>query len=242
LRPAFRRKTRQLAVAGPERCRIPGGPGAIEGRTGPRILIAEFKAQFDAPTGIPDMLSRLLGLLWIILTLLGIYWIHRATVDLLPQVEDRSVMIALSRNWALIAACVFPLTWVIFTGGALVSGSVDASAAKIFITNLIFLGFLVAYRVLVHYLRVQNLDETIKIAIGNAARAVVRCRPGSRSVGLAIGFGAQTLVKDVVSGVFFLIDDAFRRGEYVDLKRFAFCLRHPASRNALKSLISGSVT
>lgn len=40
---------------------------------------------------------------------------------------------------------------------------------------------------------------------------------GAGVVGLAIGFGAQTLVKDIVSGVFFLIDDAFRRGEYIDL-------------------------
>ena len=40
---------------------------------------------------------------------------------------------------------------------------------------------------------------------------------GAGVVGLAIGFGAQTLVKDVVSGVFFLIDDAFRQGEYIDL-------------------------
>ena len=34
--------------------------------------------------------------------------------------------------------------------------------------------------------------------------------------GLAIGFGSQTLVKDVVSGLFFLIDDAFRMGEYIE--------------------------
>jgi small-conductance mechanosensitive channel len=34
--------------------------------------------------------------------------------------------------------------------------------------------------------------------------------------GLAIAFGSQTLVKDVVSGLFFLIDDAFRFGEYVE--------------------------
>jgi len=40
---------------------------------------------------------------------------------------------------------------------------------------------------------------------------------GAGVVGLAIGFGAQTLVKDIVSGVFFLIDDAFRKGEYVDI-------------------------
>jgi small-conductance mechanosensitive channel len=34
-------------------------------------------------------------------------------------------------------------------------------------------------------------------------------------VGVAIGFGAQTLVRDVISGVFYLLDDAFRVGEYI---------------------------
>lgn len=39
---------------------------------------------------------------------------------------------------------------------------------------------------------------------------------GAGIVGLAIGFGSQTLVRDIVSGVFFLIEDAFRVGEYVE--------------------------
>ena len=38
---------------------------------------------------------------------------------------------------------------------------------------------------------------------------------GAGVVGLAIGFGAQTLVRDIVSGFFYLVDDAFRIGEYV---------------------------
>ena len=38
---------------------------------------------------------------------------------------------------------------------------------------------------------------------------------GAGVVGLAIGFGAQTLVKDILTGVFFLVDDAFRVGEYI---------------------------
>ncbi|MFF2320396.1 mechanosensitive ion channel family protein [Agrobacterium sp. NPDC058088] len=33
--------------------------------------------------------------------------------------------------------------------------------------------------------------------------------------GIAIGFGSQTLVKDIISGVFYMIDDAFRVGEYI---------------------------
>ncbi|MCL5776102.1 mechanosensitive ion channel family protein [Limibaculum sp. FT325] len=39
---------------------------------------------------------------------------------------------------------------------------------------------------------------------------------GAGLVGIAVGFGAQTLVRDIFSGVFFLIDDAFRVGEYID--------------------------
>ncbi|MEP6972329.1 MAG: mechanosensitive ion channel family protein, partial [Betaproteobacteria bacterium] len=38
---------------------------------------------------------------------------------------------------------------------------------------------------------------------------------GAGVLGIAVGFGAQTLVKDIVSGVFFLFDDAFRVGEYI---------------------------
>ncbi len=40
---------------------------------------------------------------------------------------------------------------------------------------------------------------------------------GAGVVGIAIGFGAQSLVRDVVSGIFFLIDDAFRLGEYIEI-------------------------
>lgn len=40
---------------------------------------------------------------------------------------------------------------------------------------------------------------------------------GAGVVGIAIGFGAQTLIRDIFSGTFFLIDDAFRKGEYVEI-------------------------
>ena len=46
---------------------------------------------------------------------------------------------------------------------------------------------------------------------------VVPLFAGASIFGLAIGFGSQTLVHDIMSGAFFLVDDAFRVGEYVDL-------------------------
>jgi small-conductance mechanosensitive channel len=38
---------------------------------------------------------------------------------------------------------------------------------------------------------------------------------GAGVIGIALGFGAQTLVRDIISGVFFLAEDAFRIGEYI---------------------------
>jgi small-conductance mechanosensitive channel len=38
---------------------------------------------------------------------------------------------------------------------------------------------------------------------------------GASVVGVAIGFGAQTFVRDVIAGMFYLLDDAFRVREYI---------------------------
>lgn len=40
---------------------------------------------------------------------------------------------------------------------------------------------------------------------------------GAGVIGIAVGFGAQSLIKDMFSGMFYLIDDAFRTGEYIDI-------------------------
>lgn len=42
---------------------------------------------------------------------------------------------------------------------------------------------------------------------------------GASVFGLAVSFGSQSLVRDVVSGVFFLAEDSFRIGEYVDCSK-----------------------
>lgn len=43
---------------------------------------------------------------------------------------------------------------------------------------------------------------------------------GAGVVGVAVGFGAQSVVKDIISGVFYLLDDAFRVGEYIESGSF----------------------
>lgn len=55
------------------------------------------------------------------------------------------------------------------------------------------------------------------IALGALGIDTTPLLAGAGILGLAIGFGAQKLVADIVSGMFFLIDDAFRTGEYVEV-------------------------
>ena len=67
--------------------------------------------------------------------------------------------------------------------------------------------------------------------------------------GIAIGFGSQALVKDVVSGIFFLVDDAFRHGEFIEtsgakgvvekISIRSVSLRH--QRGALATIPYGSI-
>jgi len=65
--------------------------------------------------------------------------------------------------------------------------------------------------------RVTIVVVFLLLALGNVGVDTTPLLAGAGIVGLAIGFGAQKLVTDVVSGIFFLIDDAFRTGEYVEI-------------------------
>jgi len=42
---------------------------------------------------------------------------------------------------------------------------------------------------------------------------------GAGVLGLALSFGSQSLVRDIISGLFYMWDDAFRVGEYIDTGR-----------------------
>jgi moderate conductance mechanosensitive channel len=58
---------------------------------------------------------------------------------------------------------------------------------------------------------------TAMIALSGLGLDVGPLFAGAGIIGMAVGFGAQTLIRDIFSGAFFLFDDAFRKGEYVDV-------------------------
>ncbi len=56
---------------------------------------------------------------------------------------------------------------------------------------------------------------------------------GAGVVGLAIGFGAQKLVSDIFSGFFYLLDDAFRVGEYIQAGSVSGAVENITLRNVM---------
>jgi small-conductance mechanosensitive channel len=70
------------------------------------------------------------------------------------------------------------------------------------------------------------INTTIKIAAGFIGGIVILDRLGVNTtpilagagiVGLAVGFGSQTLVKDLINGLFILFEESVRVGDYADL-------------------------
>ena len=58
---------------------------------------------------------------------------------------------------------------------------------------------------------------SVMVILSNAGVDIAPLFAGAGVIGLAVGFGSQALIRDIFSGGFFLFDDAFRKGEYVEL-------------------------
>jgi small-conductance mechanosensitive channel len=76
----------------------------------------------------------------------------------------------------------------------------------------------------------------VLIALENIGVNVTPLLAGASVLGLALSFGSQALVKDIVSGIFYLTDDAFRVGEFIDCEKAkgtveSFTLRSVRLRN-----------
>ena len=67
------------------------------------------------------------------------------------------------------------------------------------------------------FLLVSILTVSAMIILASLGVSIGPLIAAASVLGLAIGFGAQSLVADIISGIFFLVDDAFRKGEYIDV-------------------------
>jgi moderate conductance mechanosensitive channel len=72
--------------------------------------------------------------------------------------------------------------------------------------------------ILRNFIFVMLLTVTLLMTLDALGIQIGPLLAGAGVVGIAVGFGAQTLVKDIISGIFYLLDDAFRVGEYIQTK------------------------
>jgi small-conductance mechanosensitive channel len=82
---------------------------------------------------------------------------------------------------------------------------------------------------------------TVLTALDHVGVNVTALVAGAGVVGIAVGFGAQKLVADVVSGLFFLIDDAFRLNEYIDVGGVQGSVEKIALRSILLRQSDGAI-
>lgn len=180
------------------------GNWARRGLLSPRISVAAAAARQTARFTVIAFLIAMLGVIWAtpLAAVLGID---------LSVVARRSVEIAL-----IVLVAVF-LWNVIGTlcGRALqvetsapVTGDEVQSAPRSRLETLVPLLSAVGKSTIVVLTALSVL-----VSLGVTVWPIIT---GLSVFGLAVGFGSQTLVKDIVSGLFFLVDDAFRFGEYIE--------------------------
>jgi moderate conductance mechanosensitive channel len=74
--------------------------------------------------------------------------------------------------------------------------------------------------ILRNFLAVLIAAVAILMALSQFGVAIGPLIAGAGIFGVAIGFGSQSLVRDVISGIFYMADDAFRVGEYIESGKF----------------------
>ncbi|MDJ1159304.1 mechanosensitive ion channel [Chelatococcus sp. SYSU_G07232] len=67
---------------------------------------------------------------------------------------------------------------------------------------------------------VMIIAAAVLLALSHLGINITPLIAGAGIFGLAISFGSQALVRDIVSGVFYMADDAFRVGEYIEAGKY----------------------
>ena len=115
------------------------------------------------------------------------------------------IILAADFGWSIIKAVIAMRLGEMEGPAAAAHGQQDPRQARVRTLLPIFQNMLFAAIVIIGLLMVLS---SLGVEIGPLIA-------GAGVVGVAIGFGAQTLVKDVIAGIFYLLDDAFRVGEYI---------------------------
>jgi moderate conductance mechanosensitive channel len=154
----------------------------------------------------------------VLIMLAGLILARNWGIDLGQLMADPSATIRILRGlFSVVVIGLFAdLVWFVFK--AMLERKL-AEAQAVGVEDTAHAGQATRLRTVLPILRNVSFVTLALIAVLTAMSALgIDIAPmvaGAGVLGIAVGFGAQTLVKDIVSGVFFLFDDAFRVGEYI---------------------------
>ena len=170
-------------------------------------------AQAEATAAVRGGFVRLAGAVWATVIIVGLFLLVRVWgVDL----EEEAGLGAAAARVVFNAGVIVLMSYVVYE---LIRTAIDrrvrmatrsgaGSQAKRLSTLLPLLQKFVSIVLLVMVALV--ILSSLGIEIGPLLA-------GAGVIGLAVGLGAQSLVTDIVAGIFFLIDDAFAVGDYVEM-------------------------
>lgn len=177
--------------------------GPADGETAVRSVVSVFVEQ-----GLRAVL--IVGAIWILL------WGWNLNMDELAAQENVYTRLLRGFLHALIIVLAADLTWSVIKAladnaiaKAQATSGIDADEARrrARIRTLLPIGRNVALIVLLVMAGLMVL-AALGVEIGPLIAS-------AGVVGVAVGFGAQTVVRDIISGMFYMLDDAFRIGEYI---------------------------
>ncbi len=179
----------------------------------------------DVGPGVPSMTATIfergLRAFFIVAAVLALAWGWSIDVADLAEQETLITRLIAGALTAIVILLVADLLWQFlkaFIGLMIARAQIDSVAPAEEIQRRTRL--LTLLPVVRNVLFVTILVMAVLMALSAVGVEIGPLLAGAGVVGLAIGFGAQTLVKDIFSGMFYLFDDAFRIGEYVESGAF----------------------
>ena len=188
---------------------------------GRRSERADATATKRAVPKLPGLASKMLRVF--ILVGAAIYFVKLWAVDALEVMAPEA--------WSKLASDAFAPLAALF-GGYLAIAYVNFLAARYLATHPVMAakvsedGTVISgpdessrLRTLIPIIRITSvviiIVMTSLLVLSHLGFDITPLLAGASVIGLAISFGSQALVKDIVSGVLFLAEDSFRIGEYI---------------------------
>jgi small-conductance mechanosensitive channel len=184
-----------------EAARSVASPESIEGKDKPLAMLVERVSQAVVLLGALAFLARRWGF---------------ESMQAMMAAEEPGAMVLRAALRIVLTLIVVDLLWHL--GRALIDHRLSRSTTAMSHSDVVRQARL---KTLLPLFRnayfITLLTIAILVVLSSLGIDIGPLLAGAGVIGLAIGFGAQTLVKDIVSGAFFLLEDAFRIGEYVEI-------------------------